>query len=94
MKEEIVRIKNLPSSSSSWVKVNCPDKTLNPVIFDDDKLDQVPRVGKGLVKNLLDNGITQVKQLKKLPAGRIKLLVASGISRTILASASKRANAA
>jgi len=45
---------------------------------------------------MVDNGITQaqVKHLKNLQSDRIELLFGGGISRTILASASKRANAA
>ena len=93
-KEEIKRIKNLPSSSSSWVKVNRGDKTSHQEIFDDADLNQIPRVGGGLVKKLVGNGITQVKKLKNLHSGRIELLVVRGIRRTILAIPSNRANAA
>ena len=66
------------------MKVNRPDKTLDPNIFDDNKKDGIPRVGKGLVKKLLDTGIILGKELKNLPPDRIEQFVVSKISQTIL----------
>ena len=58
MKEEITRIKNVLSYLPSWVKVNRTDNTSNTVVFDNDNLNRIPRVGRGLVKKLVDNIIT------------------------------------
>ena len=44
VKEENMMIKNLPTSSSSWVKVNRGDKKSHPNIFDDGDLNRIPRV--------------------------------------------------
>ena len=91
--DEIKRVKNLPSTASGWVKINRPPKASDNQLFEMDKVDRIQRVGKGLVSKLLAQGILTIKQLKNLPENAMNRLVASGISCTILKSASTRANA-
>ena len=46
-KEEFMKIKNLPSSSSSWVKDNRGDKSSHPKIFDNDDLNRFQGLTEG-----------------------------------------------
>ena len=91
--DEINRVKSLPSTSSNWVKHNCPKKSNDCAIYEEDLLVRIPNVGKMTIDKLKSAGVKHVNQIQNLPSERAtELAQKNGLSLTVLASACRWAD--
>ena len=84
VREEIKRVKNLKSENSHWIVNNCPDKSVDRLIWKDDALPRINGVGKVMIDILKKKKITILSHLHNLSVSHVTELVNSSISRKLL----------